>query len=218
MGLHPTSQLLVELFQGLCTTFNPFIHIANPGGGKINYIIYGIGFINILLIICLFVKKKLSDPEFFYVFVSVIGIICSYFIQYFYSVNPIDYRLMAPFSLPIWIVYFRKLFQIFNLKVYVIGALSLLSGAAFTWLSKGNYLENRKEITQFLQSEKLDKVPLQFFIIEEKDLEKIQVAELISTVNPQVSLTFKPEDTLKRTTLTRYKVLQKIKIDKNKYQ
>ncbi|ANF52119.1 hypothetical protein A0O34_17050 [Chryseobacterium glaciei] len=217
-GLHPTSQLLVELLQGLCTTFNPFIHIANPGGGKINYIIYGIGFVNILLIIYLFIKKKLSDPEFFYVFVSVIGIICSYFIQYFYSVNPIDYRLMAPFSLPIWIVYFRKLFQIFDLKVYVIGVLSLLSGAAFTWLSKGNYLENRKEITQFLKSEKLDKVPLQFFIIEEKDLEKIQVAELISTVNPQISLTFKPEDTLKRTTLTRYKVLQKISIDKNKYQ
>jgi len=218
MGLHTTPQLLIELFQGLCTTFNPFIHIANPGGGKINYIIYGIGFVNILLIIYLFVKKKLSDPEFFYVFVSVIGIICSYFIQYFYSVNPIDYRLMAPFSLPIWIVYFRKLFQIFDLKVYVIGVLSLLSGAAFTWLSKGNYLENRKEITQFLKSEKLDKVPLQFFIIEEKDLEKIQVAELISTVNPQVSITFKPEDTLKRTTLTRYKVLQKIRIDKNKYQ
>lgn len=218
MGLHTTPQLLIELFQGLCTTFNPFIHIANPAGGKINYIIYGIGFVNILLIIYLFVKKKLSDPEFFYVFVSVIGIICSYFIQYFYSVNPIDYRLMAPFSLPIWIVYFRKLFQIFDLKVYIIGVLSLLSGAAFTWLSKGNYLENRKEITQFLKSEKLDKVPLQFFIIEEKDLEKIQVAELISTVNPQVSITFKPEDTLKRTTLTRYKVLQKIRIDKNKYQ
>lgn len=218
IGLHPTSELLIELFQGLCTTFNPFIHIANPAGGKINYIIYGIGFVNILLIIYLFVKKKLSDPEFFYVFMSVIGIICSYFIQYFYSVNPIDYRLMAPFSLPIWIVYFRKLFQIFDIKVYVIGALSLLSGVAFTWLSKGNYLENRKEITQFLQSEKLDKVPLQFFIIEEKDLEKIQVAELISTVNPQVSITFKPEDTLKRTTLTRYKVLQKIRIDKNKYQ
>lgn len=218
MGLHTTPQLLIELFQGLCTTFNPFIHIANPGGGKINYIIYGIGFVNILLIIYLFVKKKLSDPEFFYVFVSVIGIICSYFIQYFYSVNPIDYRLMAPFSLPIWIVYFRKLFEIFDLKVYVIGVLSLLSGAAFTWLSKGNYLENRKEITKFLQSEKLDKVPLQFFIIEEKDLEKIQVAELLSTVNPQVSITFKPEDTLKRTTLTRYKVLQKIRIDKNKYQ
>lgn len=218
IGLHPTSELLIELFQGLCTTFNPFIHIANPAGGKINYIIYGIGFVNILLIIYLFIKKKLSDPEFFYVFVSVIGIICSYFIQYFYSVNPIDYRLMAPFSLPIWIVYFRKLFQIFDIKVYVIGALSLLSGVAFTWLSKGNYLENRKEITQFLKSEKLDKVPLQFFIIEEKDLEKIQVAELISTVNPQVSITFKPGDTLKRTTLTRYKVLQKIRIDKNKYQ
>lgn len=218
MGLHPTSQLLIELFQGLCTTFNPFIHISNPAGGKINYIIYGVGFVNILLIIYLFIKKKLSDPEFFYIFVSIIGIICSYFIQYFYSVNAIDYRLMAPFSLPIWIVYFRKLFQIFDVKVYVIGALSLLSGIVFTCLSKGNYLENRKEITRFLQSEKLDKVPLQFFIIEEKDLEKIQVAELISTVNPQVSLTFKPEDTLKRTTLTRYKVLQKIRIDKNKYQ
>lgn len=218
MGLHPTSQLLVELFQGLCTTFNPFIHIANPGGGKINYAIYGIGFVNILLIVYLFVKNKLSDPEFFYVFVGTTGIICSYFIQYFYSVNQIDYRLMAPFSLPIWIVYFRKLFQIFDCKVYVIGALSLLSGLAFTWLSKGNYLENRKEITQFLQSEKLDKVPLQFFVIEEKSLEKIQVAELISTVNPEIYLTFKPEDTLKRTTLTRYKVLQKIKIDKNKYQ
>ncbi|SHL34554.1 hypothetical protein SAMN05444267_101652 [Chryseobacterium polytrichastri] len=218
MGLHSTSQLLVELFQGLCTSFNPFIHIADPGGGKINYAIYGIGCVNILLMIYLFIKNKLSDPEFFYIFVGASGIVCSYFIQYFYSVNSIDYRLMAPFSLPIWIVYFKKLFDIFDIKVYVIGALSLLSGFAFTWLSKGNYLENRKEITQFLQSEKLDKVPLKFFIIEEKDLEKIQVAELISTVNPQVYITFKPEDTLKRTTLTRYKVLQKIKIDKNKYQ
>ena len=33
IGLHPTSKLLVELFQGMATTFNPFIHIANPGRG-----------------------------------------------------------------------------------------------------------------------------------------------------------------------------------------
>ena len=37
MGLHPTSKLLIELFQGMATTFNPFIHIANPAGGFINY-------------------------------------------------------------------------------------------------------------------------------------------------------------------------------------
>ncbi|MFC3158238.1 hypothetical protein ACFOEQ_06715 [Chryseobacterium arachidis] len=213
IGLHPTSKLLVELFQGLCTTFNPFIHIANPGGGIINYGIYGIGFLNIFLIIYLFVKYKLSESEFFYVFVSTVSVICSYFVQYFYSVNAIDYRLMAPFSLPIWLIYFRKLFHIFDIKVYAIGFLSIMSGILFTWLSKGNYLENRKEMKQFLQSEKLDKVPLLFYLenIEEFELEKIQVAELISTVNPNIALTSKPKDTLRKTTLTRYKVLQKLR-------
>ncbi len=68
----------------------------------------------------------------------------------------------------------------------------------FTWLSKGNYLENRKKITEFLKSENLDKVPLKFYIIEDKDLEKVQLAEIISTVNPQVSFTSKPQDTLQR--------------------
>lgn len=218
IGLHPTSQLLVELFQGLAASFNPFIHIADPGGGKINYAIYGIGVFNILLIIYLFVKNKLSEVESFFVFMGIFGIICSYFIQYVYSVNPIDYRLIAPFSLPIWLVYFKKLFDIFGVKIYVIGILSLMSGVLFTWLSKGNYLENRKEIKQFLKSENLEKVPLQFYLEKEEDLEKIQVAELISTVNPEIRITFKPQDTLQKTTLTRYKVLQKIKIDKNKYQ
>lgn len=217
-GLHPTSQLLKELFQGLCTTFNPFIHIANPGGGMINYAIYGIGFLNIILIIYLFVKYKLSDAEFFFVFVSISGIVCSYFVQYFYPVNAIDYRLMAPFSFPIWLIYFKKLFQILDVKTYAVGILSIMSGIVFTWLSKGNYLENRKEMTEFLQSENLDKVPLKFYLETTEDLEKIQVAELISTINPNINLTFKPKDTLQKATLTRYKVLQKIKIDKNKYQ
>ena len=218
IGLHPTSKLLAELFQGLCTTFNPFIHIANPGGGIINYAIYGIGFLNIILICWLFFRYKLSETEFFFIFISISGIVCSYFIQYFYSVNPIDYRLMAPFSFPVWLAYFRKLFQVFDRKVYVIGFLSIASGMLFTWLSRGNYLENRKEMKQFLQSEKLDKVPLKFYLETAEDLDKIQVAELISTVNPNVTLSFKPKDTLQKTTLTRYKVLQKIKIDKNKYQ
>lgn len=217
-GLHTTPQLLVELFQGLCTAFNPFIHMPNPSGGIINYGIYGIGLFNILLMVFLFVRQKLSETEFFYIFIGVSGIICSYFIQYFYSLTPIDYRLIVAFSFPLWLVYFKKLFEIFNTKVYIIGALSLMSGMLFTWLSKGNYLENRKTMTTFLQSENLDKVPLKFFIIEEKDLEKIQLAEIISTINPQISITLKPQDTLQKTTLTRYKVLQKVKIDKNKYQ
>lgn len=218
MGLHTTPQLLVELFQGLCTAFNPFIHMASPAGGIINYGIYGIGLLNILLMVFLFVRQKLSDTEFFYVFIGVSGIICSYFIQYFYSLTPIDYRLIAAFSFPLWLVYFKKLFELFNTKVYLIGLLSLMSGMLFTWLSKGNYLENRKKITEFLKSENLDKVPLKFYIIEDKDLEKVQLAEIISTVNPQVSFTSKPQDTLQKTTLTHYKVLQKVKIDKNKYQ
>lgn len=218
MGLHPTSKLLVELFQGLTTSFNPFVHIANPGGGLINYAIYGIGLMNITFMIYLFTRKKLTETESFFIVIGITGIVCSYFIQYFYSVNPIDYRILAPFILPLWLLYFRRLFELFNTKVYVIGALSLLSGMAFTWLSKGNYLENRKEISTYLKSEKLDQVPIQFFVVKDDNLEEIRVAELISTVNPCITLTFKPKDTLKRTTLTPYKVFQKIKIDKNKYQ
>jgi hypothetical protein len=218
MGLHPTSQLLVELFQGLTTSFNPFVHIANPGGGLINYAIYGIGLLNIALMVYLFTRKKLTETESFFILIGITGIICSYFIQYFYSVIPIDYRILAPFILPLWLLYFNRLFELFNTKVYAIGVLSLLSGMAFTWLSKGNYLENRKTISTYLKSEKLDQVSIQFFVLKDDNLEEIRVAELISTVNPSITLTFKPKDTLQRTTLTRYKVFQKIKIDKNKYQ
>lgn len=218
IGLHPTSKLLKELFQGLATSFNPFIHIANPSGGIINYGIYGIGVLNIILMLYLFIRDKLSETEIFFMTISITGVVCSFFIQYFYSVIPIDYRIIGPFILPVWLVYFSKLFKLFKAKTYLVCVLSLLSGMLFTWLSRGNYLENRKEITHFLRSEKLDHVPLKFFVIEEESLEKIQVAELISTVNPNISLTFKPQDTLQKTTLTRHKVLQKIKIDKNKYQ
>lgn len=218
IGLHPTSKLLKELFFGLCTTFNPFIHMSDPNGGIINYGIYGLGAFSILFMIFLFVKTKLSETEVFFIFIGFFGIICSFFIQYFYSVNAIDYRLLVPFSTPLWLLYCRKAFQIYGLKTYAAGFLSLCSGLFFTLLSRGNYLENRREIKNFLVNEKLDKKPIKFYLETTEDLEKIQVAELISTVNANVELTFKPQDTLRKNTLTRYKVLQKIKIDKNKYQ
>ena len=218
IGLHPTSKLLEELFQGMATTFNPFIHIANPAGGIINYGIYGIGLLNILLLSFLFIKNKLSETEQFLVFIGVIGIMCSYFVQYFYSVNAIDYRLMAPFSFPIWLVYFKKIYSVLGKLTYGITVLSLMTGFIFTWLSRGNYLENRREITKFLKSEKMENVPLKFYMENERELDKIQIAELISTVNPRVNVTFKAEDTLKKNTLTQYKVLQKIKIDTNQFQ
>lgn len=218
IGLHPTSKLLIELFQGMATTFNPFIHIANPAGGIINYGIYGIGLINLLFIIVLFLKNKLSETEQFLVFIGVSGIVCSYFIQYFYSVNAIDYRLMAPFSLPIWLVYFKKIYAVLGKYTYGITVLSLVTGFIFTWLSKGNYLENRREITKFLKTEKMEFTPLKFYMKNEKELDKIQIAELISTVNPRVHVTFEAKDTLQKNTLTKHKVLKKIKIDENKYQ
>lgn len=217
-GLHPTSQLLTELFQALCTTFNPFIHMASPGGGMINYAIYGLGLFNIILMVFTFIRYRLSDSESFFVFTGVAGILCMFFIQYFYSLDPLDYRLLAPFSFPLWLVYFRKLFFLFKAKVYIIAALSLLSGLCFTWLSKGSYLENRKRITRFLKSENLDKAALKFYWEPSGDSDKMQVSELVSTVNPQIIFTRNPKDTLQKTTLTGYKVLQKIKIDKNKYQ
>jgi len=218
IGLYPTSKLLLELFQGLATSFNPFVHIANPGGGIINYGIYGIGVLNILLMIFIFIKNKLSETENYLVFIGIIGILCSYFIQYFYSVNALDYRLLSPFIFSIWMVYFKKLYQVFGKLIYGITVLSLCTGFAFTWLSKGNYLENRKEMNDFLVSENLKNVPVKFYTSSESDLDRVQIAELISTINPNVKLTFKPEDTLKSNVLTEYKVLRKIKIDKNKYQ
>ena len=93
-----------------------------------------------------------------------------------------------------------------------------MTGFAFTWLSKGNYLENRREITKFLKEENMEEGRINFFMESEELLDKMQIAELISTVNPNVKVTFKPQDTLQKNTLTKYKVLKKIKIDENKYQ
>ncbi|MFC6267797.1 hypothetical protein [Frigoriflavimonas asaccharolytica] len=219
IGLHPTSKLLKELFFGLCTTFNPFIHIANPAGGFINYGIYGIGLLNILLIIYLLLKNKLSDKENLFLIFGLSGIFGSFFIQYFYSVNPIDYRLLAPFSFPIWLLYFKKLHSNFGNFPYGIATLSLLVGFTFTMLSRGNYLENRKQMKNFLVKEKLIDQPLKFYMKDELlDLSSMQLAELISTINPVIYVTFKPKDSLQKSTLTNYKIRSKIKLDENKYQ
>jgi hypothetical protein len=219
IGVKPTSQLLVELYRGLCTSFNPFIHIANPNGGIINYGIYGIGALNIIFMLFLFIKYNISASEKFLIFTGLFCVICSYFIQYIYSVNALDYGLLSPFIFSIWLVYFKKLFQIFGVYTYLIAVLSLLTGFVFTWLSRGNYLENRKKITQFLKTEKLDTTPLKYYLVNDLDIEKnVKVAELISTVNPRVTITFKPKDTLQVRTLTSYKVMSKIKISKNKFQ
>ncbi len=217
IGLKSTPQLLIELFQGLTTTFNPFIHIADPNGGMINYGIYGIGLMTIIVMIFLFVKSKLSETEKFILTVSFITIILSYFIQYVYSVNALDYRLLAPFSIGIWMVFFRKLFLIFDDTAYVISFLSIVTGFAFSWLSKGDYLENRKSITQFLENENLMDKELKFYVKDQFDNDG-QTAELISTVNPKIYITSKPSDTLSTRTLTRYKVEKKISVKKNNYQ
>jgi len=217
IGLKSTPQLLVELFQGLTTTFNPFIHIADPNGGMINYGIYGIGLLTIIAMVFLFIKTKLSETEKSILIISLVTIILSYFIQYVYSVNALDYRLLAPFSIGIWMVFFRKLFQIFDDTTYTMAFMSLMTGFVFSWLSKGDYLENRKSITQFLKSENLMDKQLKFYVKDQFDNDG-QTAELISTVNPRIYITSKPSDTLKNNALTRYKVEKKINVKKNNYQ
>ena len=217
IGLKSTPALLLELFQGLATTFNPFVHIADPNGGIINYGIYGIGVLTVIGMVIIFIKTKLSETEQFILTASFVSIICSYFVQYVYSVNAIDYRLLAPFSIGIWLVFFRKLFQIFDNLTYSIAFLSLMTGFAFTWLSKGSYLDNRKEISNFLEKENMKEETLKFYIKDDAS-EEIQTAELISTVNPKIYITFQPKDTLQKSVLTRHKVESKMKIKKNNYQ
>lgn len=218
IGLKPTSQLLIECFQGLTTSFNPFVHIADPNGGKINFFIYGIGLANIIVLSILIIKNKLTDIQKLMIWISIIGITCSYFVQYFYSVNAIDYRLLSPFILPIWLVYFQLLFKNFGSLTYCIPVLSLITGFAFTWLSKGNYLENRKEIQQFLHNENLEKEPIKFYLKAESDMANIRSVEIISTVNPDIRITFDPKDTLRPKVLTPYKVDQKLNLQRNNFQ
>ena len=218
IGLKSTPTLLLELYQGLATSFNPFVHIADPNGGIINYGIYGIGVLTIIAMVFLFIKTKLSETEKFILIISIVCIVCSYFIQYVYSVNAIDYRLLAPFSIGIWLVFFKKLFQIFDSLTYSIGFLSLMTGFVFTWLSKGDYLENRKVITEFLENENIKDETIKFYLKSEESGDDIQTAELISTVNPKIYVTFQPKDTLQKKVLTKHKVESKIRIKKNNYQ
>lgn len=210
--------LFPELFNGLTTSFNPFIHIANPAGGSINIFIYGIGAATIFALIFLCFKFGISVFEKFLITIGISGILLTYFIQYIYWVDALDFRLLCPFTFPLWLVLFKKMFALFSLKTYAIAFLSLASGLLFTMLSKGNYLKNRKGAEEFLTSEGLKDKPILFYVKDVENLEEIQLAELLSTVSPDIDLTFKAKDTLKKNTLTPHKVLQKFKIDRNKYQ
>lgn len=217
IGLKSTPQLLIELFTGLTTVFNPFIHISKPGSIYLNIFIFAIGLFNIVMMISAF-KKGLSHTEKLIVFLGIFGISCTFFMQYFYAMDTLDYRLLAPFTFPVWMVWFKKLYQILGKYTYLITIMSLLSGLIFTALSHGNYLQNRKQITTFLENENLKKQPLKFFVSEEKYSDEIQLAELISTVNSNITVTRKPEDTLQKSTITSHKILEKITVDRNKFQ
>lgn len=218
MNLHPTSLLIKEFFLGMFTAFNPFIHIANPGGGKINFIIYGVGLLNIAFIIFLFLKNQLDETEKLMIFMGIIGILCSYFIQYFYSVDSLDYRLLSPYSFPIWLVYFKKLFSVFGKIIYMITFLSIIAGFIFSWLSRGNYLENRKALKTYLVEEGLTGQRIYYYSPSESDMPKMKIAEMLSTVNSDLKITFNPKDTLSKNCITEYKILQKVKLQKNKFQ
>lgn len=218
IGVKPTSLLLTELCQGLATTYNPFVHIADPSGGIVNYGIYGIGIINILVILYFVVKSKNTAFDELLLWTGFVGLACSFLVQYFYSVNPIDYRLLAPFSLSIWMYYFKKLIERFGNLAYWVPLGSLLTGFTFTYLSKGNYLENRKEIKAFLKSENMENTDILFYLKSREDLANIRAAEIISTVNPKINLTFSAKDTLNPRVLTPYRVDSKLKIKRNQFQ
>lgn len=217
-GTKDTATLVKELFFGISTSFNPFIHMANPAGGFSNIIIYGVGVLTVVSFIFLCLKFGLSLYEKFLLFLGISGIICTFLIQYFYWTDPLDYRLLAPFAFPVWLVFFRKIFFFAERKTYLTAFFSMASCFIFIWFSQGNYLHNRTAAKVFLQAEHLDNKPVLFYIKDIENLEEVQLAELISTVNADTEITLAPKDTLKKNTLSARKVLQKFKIDRNKYQ
>src|SRR5690606_24609363 len=161
---------------------------------------------------------KPSETEWFLVFIGVTGIVCTFLVQFVYVVDALDYRLLAPFTFLIWLVYFKKLYQVFGNLTYLVPAISLLTGLIFIFLSRGNFLENRRAAANFLDQEKLRDAPLKFYRGEDSNFSATQIAELLSTVNPNIRFTENPKDTLQKTTLTAHNVLRKIKIDTNKFQ
>ena len=219
ISLKSTSTLVSEFFVAITTSFNPFIHIPNPNGGILNVAILGIGTFNIALIIFIFIKNKLSETEKMITFLSIFGIFCSFFIQYVYQTDALDYRLLAPFTFGIWLIYFKKLHQIFGKLVFVITFLSFMTGFVFTWLSKGDYLENRAAMKEYLTQENLLQKKIYFYKNKkDENFSSVQIAELISTINPRIYLTQKDKDSLKNSVLTQYKVENNVKIKKNKFQ
>src|SRR5690606_26179196 len=174
--------------------------------------------LTVLVLIYFMIKKRVTKHEMFFIITGVSGILCSFFVQYFYVVDPINYRLISMFTLPLWLFFFSKIKPILGMKTYLITFLSMGAGVVFIWMARGNYLENRTEAARYLKVENLEETPLLFYAENYEDGEAIDLAELFSTVQSHLTLTFKKEDTLKRNTLTKHKVLQKIKLDENKYR
>lgn len=153
-------------------------------------------------------------------FFSGFGLLCSFFIQYFYQIDDLDYRLLAPFTFGIWLIYFKKLHQIIGKWVYAITLLSIVTGFTFSYLSKGNYLENRNAAKTYLTKKHLIDKKVYYYYNAKEDINynNIQIAVLLSTINPRIYIVKKAEDTLKNNVLTHYKIESNIKINKNKYQ
>ena len=97
--------------------------------------------------------------------------------------------------------------------------MSLLTGFTFSWLSRGNYLENRIAMKHFLTQENLLHQKI-YYYNDKKDenFSSVQLAELISTVNPRIYFTENEKDTLKKEVLTKFKIESKLKLKKNRFQ
>ena len=54
--------------------------------------------------------------------------------------------------------------------------------------------------------------------IKDENFSSSKISEIISTINPRVYITEKPEDSLKKEVLTKFKIESKVKMNKNKFQ
>ena len=94
-----------------------------------------------------------------------------------------------------------------------------MTGFVFTWLSKGDYLENRAAMKEYLTQENLLQKKIYFYKNKkDENFSSVQIAELISTINPKIYFTENDKDSLKNSVLTQYKVENNVKIKKNKFQ
>jgi hypothetical protein len=217
--------MLQELPLGILMAFHPLIHIAPPQAGMAAYGIYAIGFANILLMVAIFYRKYkalgFSLYEQFCLYLCVGGILLSFIVQRVYAINPLDFRLLIPFTLPIWLMYFRYLHAYLRkIKPYFKRYLLLNLGisAAFIYLTKADALGNRNKAYAYLKQEGYLDKKLKFYVPNDDPLPASKLAELLGSFNPMIEPTGLAKDTLNAQTLSSYKVEQKLKLSKNARQ